>query len=98
MYQKFIITLDGRLLLGKVFLHRDLLPDGECTCHGGGLWKIDEERGCVILFGRSFGFGLPDFEYVKSVDYEATGYREYPIFYQRHFAEEEILEPVWPKV
>jgi len=97
MYQKFIITLDGTLLFGNVFLHRELLPYGDSTCYGGGLWKIDDQRKCIILFGRSFDFGLPDFAYLQRVNYSETGYREYPIFYQRHFATEEVLECVWPK-
>ena len=98
MYKKFIITLDGGLVFGHVYLHRELLPDGEETCYGGGLWKIDEERKCIILFGRSFDFGMPEFEHIRSVDYEVTEYREWPIFYQRHFAEEEVLEAVWPRI
>jgi len=41
--QKFIITQDGTLEFGDVRLHRDLIPDGEDSCHGGGFWTIDNQ-------------------------------------------------------
>lgn len=95
MYNKFIITMDGELRFGNVYLHRELLPEGQEECHGGGLWKIDNQRGCIILYGRSFDFGLPDFEFVHSINRgEFPGSLGYPIFYMRSFAEQEILEPV----
>ena len=61
MYQKFIINQDGVLKFGRVYLHRDLLSQGEECPYGGGLWKIDEGRGAILLYGRSFDFGAPDF-------------------------------------
>lgn len=95
MYNKFIITQGGELKFGNVFLHRELLPKGDDTCHGGGLWKVDNQNGRVILFGRSFDFGLPDFEYVTWVNRcVPPGSLGYPMFYQRTFADEEILEPI----
>lgn len=97
MYPKFIITLDGTLRFGTVSLHKDLLPAGDQSCHGGGLWKIDNQRGIIILHGRSFDFGMPEFEYFKRVSAEGPGALGYPIFYQRYFGEEEVLEPIWPK-
>lgn len=97
MYPKFIITLDGVLRFGNVYLHRELLPKGHTTCHGGGLWKVDNKRSCIILYGRSFDFGLPDFDFLRRVEDEGPGALGYPIFFQRHFAEEEVLELVWPR-
>lgn len=95
MYNKFIITLDGELKFGNVYLHRDLLPDGHTTCHGGGLWKIDNQRGCILLFGRSFDFGTPDFAFAKKIDRnEMPGCLDYPMFYTRKWLDEEILEPI----
>ena len=95
MYNKFIITLDGELKFGNVFLHRELLPHGHTTCHGGGLWKVDNHHGRVLLYGRSFDFGLPDFEFVRRIDRsEPPGSLGYPIFYQRSFADEEVLEEI----
>lgn len=57
MYQKFIITQDGELRFGHVYLHRDLLHPGESCPYGGGVWKVDEARHAILLFGRSFDFG-----------------------------------------
>jgi len=67
MYNKFIITLNGEIKFGNVFLHKDkdLLPQKEHMCHGEGLWKINNQRGCILLYGRSFEFGLPNFEFAK---------------------------------
>lgn len=95
MYNKFIITLDGEIRFGNVFLHRELLPEGHTTCYGGGLWKIDNGRGCVILYGRSFDFGPPDFEFVRTINRNVMpGSLGYPLFCARRWGDEEILEPV----
>lgn len=95
MYNKFIITLSGELRFGNVFLHRDLLPRGDNSCHGGGLWEIDNQRGIILLYGRSFDFGLPSFEHATHTDRNALpGSLGYPFFYRRMFAGEEVLEPV----
>lgn len=98
MYPKFIITLDGVLKFGNVNLHKELIPKGHTTCYGGGLWKIDHTRSCIILYGRSFDFGLPDLDQIQRIDSEGPGGLGYPIFFERHFGDEEMLEPVWPKV
>lgn len=93
--RKFIITNDGTLVFGDVDLHRDLIPHGEDTCHGGGLWRIDNQRGIIELSGRSFDFGAPEFSYFKRVERpEVLEQLGYPIFYRREFAGEEILEPI----
>lgn len=65
MFQKFIINRDGVLKFGRVYLHRDMLSPGEQCTYGGGLWKIDEGRGAIVLYGRSFDFGPPDFDFVN---------------------------------
>lgn len=95
MYNKFIITLDGELKFGNVYLHKDLIPYGEDSCHGGGLWRIDNQNGRIILYGRSFDFGLPQFEYYKKcrkADFPLS--LGYPVYYLRTFGEEEILEEI----
>ena len=48
MYQKFIITQDGELRFGHVYLHRDLLHPGESCPYGGGVWKVDEARHAIL--------------------------------------------------
>ena len=98
MYPKFIITIDGVLKFGNVYLHKELLPKGHTTCYGGGLWKVDHARSCIILYGRSFDFGLPDLDKIERVDCEGPGGLGYPIFFERHFGDEYLLEPVWPKI
>lgn len=40
MYPKFIITQDGVLKFGHVYLHKDLLASDELCTYGGGLWKL----------------------------------------------------------
>ncbi|MGM9798630.1 MAG: hypothetical protein ACI3ZY_13865 [Parabacteroides sp.] len=95
MYRKFIITLDGEIRFGTVYLHRDLLPAGDPVCFGGGLWEVDKERQCIILFGRSFDFGTPDFSYAKRINKTTfPGNLGYPLFYRRNHLGEEQLEPV----
>ena len=51
MFQKFIINREGVLKFGRVYLHRDMLAPGEQCTYGGGLWKIDEGRGAIVLYG-----------------------------------------------
>lgn len=93
--RKFIITEDGVMKFGDVRLHRDLIPMGQDTCHGGGFWEIDNQRGCVILSGRSFDFGAPEFSLLREIDRtEVPGSLGYPIFYRREFCGSEILEPI----
>lgn len=95
MYNKFIVTQSGEIRFGNVFLHRDLLPKGHTTCYGGGLWKVDNQNGRIILYGRSFDFGSPDFSEAKWVSKgEMPGSLGYPMFYQRSFADEDFLEPI----
>lgn len=65
--QKFIITEDGTMRFVDVRLHRDLIPDGDDTCHGGGFWRIDNQRACIILYGRSFDFGPPEFVFLERI-------------------------------
>lgn len=50
MFQKFIINREGVLKFGHVYLHRDMLAPGEQCTYGGGLWKIDESRGAIVLY------------------------------------------------
>ena len=97
MARKFIITNDGTLVFGDVELHRNLIPEGDDTCHGGGLWRIDNQRGIIELSGRSFDFGAPEFSFLLWVDRSSVpGSLGYPIFYRREFAGEVILEPIDP--
>ena len=95
MYQKFIINQDGVLKFGHVYLHRDLLLRDEQCPYGGGLWKIDEGRGVILLYGRSFDFGAPDFYHVRRIEWTGVGGRPLPLFYLPHWPEEDLLIPVF---
>lgn len=59
MFQKFIINRDGVLKFGYVYLHRDMLAPGEQCTYGGGLWKIDEGRGAIVLYAGASTSVLP---------------------------------------
>ena len=94
MYQKFIIAENGALRFGHVYLHRELLDFGEDACYGGGLWKIDHGRQAILLFGRSFDFGGPDFTRLRSIDWSTLSGHPLPLFFLPHWPNEDLLEPV----
>ena len=94
MAQKFIITQNGVLRFGYVNMHLDLLRAGEQCPYGGGLWKIDEGRGAIVLYGRSFDFGAPDFDYVHSIDWTTLGGVPRPLLYIPHWPDQDVVEPV----
>ena len=91
MYLKFIINQDGVLVMGNVYQHRELLQMGECCPNGGGLWEHDRERGAVLLYGRSFAFGTPDFDAVRYIDWESIGIEPCPLL---HVQSKDTLQPV----
>lgn len=95
MYRKFIINQDGVLKFGNVYQHRDLLAPCEDCLYGGGLWEADENRGIILLYGRSFEFGAPDFTHVRRVDWEGTGGTPRPLFFLSGRSAEERLVPVY---
>lgn len=97
MYQKFIINQEGVLKFGHVYLHRDLLKVGEQCLYGGGLWKADESRRAILLYGRSFDFGLPDFDHVHRIEWNGIGGNPMPLFYVPNWPNEDILIPVYAK-
>lgn len=95
MYQKFIITQEGVLKFGHVYQHRDLLGWNEECPNGGGLWKKDEGRKAVLLYGRSFAFGTPDFKQVKRIDWNGIGGIPFPLFFVPRWPNEDLLIPVY---
>lgn len=95
MYQKFIINQDGVLKFGHVYLHRDLLEWDETAPYGGGLWKIDNSRSAIILYGRSFDFGKPDISQIRSIAWSSLSDRAaYPLFYAPFWPDESTLIPI----
>ena len=89
MYQKFIINQDGVLRFGHVYMHRDMLAWNEECLYGGGLWKVDEGRGAILLYGRSFDFGPPQLECIRRIEWSGTGGAPRPLFYLPHWPSEE---------
>ena len=84
MYQKFIITDDGVLKFGNVYLHRELLEVGEECVYGGGLWKVDESRNAILL-------------YVRRIEWSGVGGRPAPLFFMPDWPNEDMLIPVYEK-
>jgi hypothetical protein len=97
MYKKFIITQDGVLKFGKVYLHHDLLSYGEDGTGGGGLWEHDPLRGAIILYGRSFEFGLPNFSMLKRIDWQGVDGTPSALLYLPKWPDNSIVEPVFVK-
>jgi hypothetical protein len=95
MYQKFIINQEGVLKFGRVYQHRDLLGWNEDCPYGGGLWKLDEGRRAILLYGRSFAFGAPDFNHVRRIEWSGIGGTPYPLFFLPHWPNEESMVPVY---
>lgn len=95
MYQKFIILSDGTLRFGRVYMHRDLLLPSERCTYGGGLWRVDEGRRAILLFGRSFDFGPPDFDYVRHIDWSGTHSPLRTLLYLPHWPDEDRVEAVY---
>lgn len=57
MAQKFVIN-DGRLILGQVEMHEELvrgLDYGKTV--GGGRWQVDKETNTIYFYGSSVDFG-----------------------------------------
>ena len=97
MYQKFIITQDGVLKFGRVYLHHDLLSWGEDCTGGGGLWKMDPLRGAIMLYGRSFEFGQPNFSTLRRIDWSGAGGTPSALLYLPQWPDESVVEPVYVK-
>lgn len=97
MYQKFIITQEGVLKFGIVYLHHDLLDYGEDGTGGGGLWKYDPLRASILLYGRSFEFGEPNFSILKKIDWSGMKQTPVPLLYLPIWPDESIAEPVYVK-
>lgn len=97
MYQKFIINQDGVLKFGNVYQHRNLLDWDESCPYGGGLWKRDEGRRAILLYGRSFEFGVPDFNQVRRIEWTGIGGIPSPLFHLPLWPSEENLIPIYAR-
>ena len=99
--------MDGRELLNldthhftgvylwNVYQHPELLKCGETCPYGGGLWKREEGRRCILLFGRSFAFGAPEFSQVRRIEWSGLGGSPQPLFHLPLWPSEEGMVPVY---
>lgn len=95
MYRKFIITQEGILRFGIVYQHNELLDYHEHGDGGGGLWKYDPLRDAILLYGRSFEFGPPDFSRLQRID--RTGLdvnKTATLLYLPQWPDESVVVPV----
>lgn len=76
---KFIITDEGRLRLGTVNRHCELLRPGE-RCLGGGFYELDYLSHRLLLSGASSEYGEPAWEKVGRLTLSAY-YRGLEIVY-----------------
>ena len=81
-YPKFIITKDGHFRLGMVNLHEHLLKPGD-YCVGGGYYQFDYASNRLLLEGKSFDFGPPQWDMIDVLKVPAA-YRGMQIVYQNH--------------
>lgn len=61
--RKFVVMGDGELRLGDVNMHRDLLAPEE-QCVGGGSYDFDYVGGRLLLDGKSYDYGKPQWHKV----------------------------------
>ena len=85
-HPKFIITSGGHLRLGMVTLHRDLLLPHE-DCLGGGFYEFDYASNRLLLSGKSFDYGYPQWSKVN-VLLVPEAYSGLPIVYRDPRGEE----------
>lgn len=82
MYKKFIIN-EGRLKMGLVDQHRDLVQNHSTTV-GGGWWHKDDRKQIIWLYGRSQLFGSVSSSVLKQVISNGLhDYHGYTFFYHR---------------
>lgn len=70
MLPKFIITKCGKLRLGSVKRHCELLRESE-RCMGGGYYELDYISHRLLLNGASSEFGEPAWEELERIEVSA---------------------------
>lgn len=80
LHNKFIITTSAHMRLGVVHLHRDLLLPAD-SCAGGGFWSIDYVSNRLLLEGRSYDYGEPQWGLLNSL-FVPSQYRGMSIYYK----------------
>lgn len=79
-HPKFIITNRGYLRLDIVYLHRDLLMPHE-DCLGGGFYEYDYVENKLMLSGKSFDYGYPQWSKIDVLKVPEA-FKGVPIIYR----------------
>lgn len=88
-FPKFIITQSGRLRLGMVNQHRDLLRRSD-VCIGGGYYEFDYVSNRMLLSRSSYDFGKPKWARLQKLIVPAV-YRGMSIVYRYDDGEELLV-------
>ena len=59
--------------------------------------KIDEKSGAIMLFGRSFDFGSPDFDNLRKIEWTGAGGKACPILYLPKWPDDTVVQRVFAK-
>ena len=78
--QKFIITQRGIFRYGNVRMHKDLLQSDD-MCIGGGFYEFDYVSNRLLLYGRSYDFGSPQWQYIDILKMPSA-FRGLTVFYE----------------
>lgn len=92
MAQKFVIN-DGRLILGQVEMHEELirgLDYGKTV--GGGRWQVDKETNTVYFYGSSVDFGKVTKEQFEDAYKQPSLERMNIVFSEKEYFSEVIKE------
>lgn len=69
IYNKFIIETDDELgdclIIAKCTFHKQLVTD-EKKVKGGGMWKFEDNKETIVLFGESHKFGKATIDDIKN--------------------------------
>jgi len=76
---KFIVTMNGRLRMGMVNQHKDLLRGNE-QCIGGGYYSFDWTSNRLVLDRMSYDFGRPRWHLLERLKVPSA-YRNLRIVY-----------------
>ena len=65
-HPKFILAMDGRIRLGMVVRHVELMRRSD-ECIGGGYYEVDYASNRLLLSGISTDFGIPRWHLVDAI-------------------------------
>lgn len=81
--QKLYNSPIGRIKLGMVSFHKELVDFNTERCCGGGSYRIDNKNKIIELYDESVDFGLPQFNAIDWKYIEADeDFQDYKITYR----------------